>query len=96
MEDKNFETWSEAEKHIAEKLMLQSESFANAVIEQAKASAKRWFVAWLITLAALVGTNAAWLYVWQSYEYVSQDGSGLNTINTGTQENIDYGSENEN
>lgn len=93
MEDKNFETWSEAEKHIAEKLMLQSESLANAVIEQTKESAKRWFVAWLITLAALVGTNAAWLYVWQSYEYVSQDGSGINSINTGNQEDIDYGAD---
>ena len=83
MEDKT--SWSELEKF-----------FATEVIQQAKISAKRWFVAWLITLAALVSTNAAWLYVWQSYEYVSQDGSGVNTINTGNQENIDYGSENEN
>lgn len=93
MEDKNFETWSEAEKHIAEKLMLQNESFVKSVIEQAKASAKRWFVAWLVTLVALVGTNAAWLYVCQSYEYVSQDGSGINSINTGNQEEIDYGAD---
>lgn len=36
--------------------------FATEVIEQAKASAKRWFVAWLITFTALVGTIAAWIY----------------------------------
>mgnify|MGYP001625114747 FL=1 len=66
---------------------------ATAIIEQAKTSAKRWFVAWLVTLIALVGTNAAWLYVWQSYEYVSQDGSGINSINTGNQEDIDYGAD---
>lgn len=59
--------------------------FAVEVIEQSKRNAKRWFVAWLVTLAALIGTNAAWIYVAQSYEYISQDGSGQNNINTGTQ-----------
>lgn len=84
MEEKNT-NWSELERF-----------FATEVIQQAKISAKRWFVAWIITLAALVGTNAAWIYVWQSYEYISQDGSGVNSINTGNQEDIDYGAENEN
>ncbi|HJD27065.1 MAG TPA: hypothetical protein IAA12_11485 [Candidatus Blautia intestinipullorum] len=68
--------------------------FATQVIKQAKTSAKRWFVAWLITLAALIGTNAYWIYVFNSYEYVSQDGSGVNTINTGNQEDISIGTEN--
>ena len=58
--------------------------FAVEVIEQSKRNAKRWFLAWIGTLAALIGTNAAWIYVAQSYEYVSQDGSGQNNINTGT------------
>jgi hypothetical protein len=70
--------------------------FAVEVIEQSKRNAKRWFVAWLVTLAALIGTNAAWIYVAQSYEYVSQDGSGQNNINTGTQGDIRHGTENEN
>lgn len=70
--------------------------FAVEVIEQSKRSAKRWFVAWLVTLAALIGTNAAWIYVAQSYEYISQDGSGQNNINTGTQGDITHGTENEN
>lgn len=70
-------SWSELEKF-----------FATEVIQQAKISAKRWFIAWLITLAALVATNGAWLYAWQSYEYVSQDGNGINTINTGNQGDV--------
>jgi hypothetical protein len=70
--------------------------FAVEVIEQSKRNAKRWFVAWLVTLAALIGTNAAWIYVAQSYEYISQDGSGQNNINTGTQGDITHGTENEN
>ena len=69
--------------------------FAVEVIEQSKRNAKRWFVAWLVTLAALIGTNAAWIYVAQSYEYISQDGSGQNNINTGTQGDITHGTENE-
>lgn len=70
--------------------------FATEVIEQAKTSAKRWFLAWLITFAALVGTNVTWIYAWQSYEYVSQDGEGINSINTGHQEGIEYGADGEN
>lgn len=70
--------------------------FAVEVIEQSKRNAKRWFVAWLVTLSALIGTNAAWIYVAQSYEYISQDGSDQNNINTGTQGDITHGTENEN
>lgn len=69
--------------------------FAVEVIEQSKRNAKRWLLAWIVTLAALIGTNAAWIYVAQSYEYVSQDGSGQNNINTGTQGDITHGTENE-
>lgn len=57
------------------------EFFATSVIQQAERSAKRWFIAWLITLAALIGTNMAWLYVMNSYEYVYQDGEGQNNYN---------------
>lgn len=70
--------------------------FAVEVIEQSKKNAKRWFLAWIVTLAALIGTNAAWIYVAQSYEYVSQDGSGQNNINTDTQGDVTHGTENEN
>lgn len=69
MEDKKA-TWEGLEKF-----------FAVEVIEQSKRSAKRWFIAWLITLAALIGTNMAWLYVMNSYEYVYQDGEGQNNYN---------------
>lgn len=67
--------------------------FATEVIEQSKRTAKRWFTAWVITFAALIISNFVWLYVFQSYDYVSQDGSGINNINTGHQEEIEYGAE---
>lgn len=84
-EEKKEPTWEGFEKF-----------FATEVIEQSKTQAKRWFIAWIVTLVALIGTNAYWIYVFNGYEYVSQDGSGLNSINTGNQEDIDYGTENEN
>lgn len=94
-----IDKWSNAEKTLAEMLLqntiTREDSMATHTIEQAKEGVRKWFIAWLITLAALVGTNAAWLYVAQSYEYASQDGDGINSINTGHQEDIDYGAENE-
>lgn len=50
-------------------------------------NSKRWFIAFIITLFLLFGTNMAWLYVFQSYDYETeeyeQDGNGYNNINTG-------------
>lgn len=35
---------------------------ATEVIAQAKRIARRWFVAWVITLVALIVTNIIWVY----------------------------------
>ena len=35
----------------------------------------------VLLIIMLVGTNMAWLYVFQSYDYVSQDGDGQNYFN---------------
>ena len=71
MDDKNVEVkdWIGAEKWLAE------------MVEQARANAKRWFIISIILLAALVATNAYWIYTMNSYEYVYQDGSGQNNFN---------------
>lgn len=89
--------WNDATKTLAEMLLektiAREDSMATHTIEQAKSGVKRWFVAWLITLAALVGTNAAWIYVFQSYEYVVQDGKGINNVNSGNQGDVTNGTE---
>lgn len=72
-----------------------AEKFVSELIQDAQRQSKRWFIAFVVTLVALVGTNAYWIYVFNSYEYVSQDGEGINTINTGNQEDINYGAESE-
>lgn len=82
MEEKD-KTWSEIE-----------ELFSTEVIEQSKRTAKRWFIIWLITFLTLVGTNGVWIYMFNQYDYVSQDGSGVNTYKTDVNGDVNNGSEN--
>lgn len=67
------------------------ETLAVEIIKQSERNARRWFIAWIVTLCALIITNSAWIYVFNTYEYISQDGQGINSINTGHQEDLDIG-----
>lgn len=73
------QAWKDAEKLVSE------------LISDARAQAKRWFIAFLVTLAALFGTNVYWIYVFNSYEYVSQDGEGFNYYNSDVEGDIENG-----
>ena len=72
-------TWDDAGKMVSE------------LIHDIKSQSKRWFVAFLITLVALVGTNAYWIYQWNSYDYVSQDGEGYNYYNSDVEGSVTNG-----
>ena len=63
------------------------------VLKDNQKQAKRWFVAFVITMAALIGTNAYWIYQWSSYDYVSQDGEGYNYFNSNIDGDISNGAE---
>lgn len=65
---------------------------------------KRLIVIIVIVLAMLFGSNIAWLYVWNQYEYVdetestttikaTQDGEGVNIVGG---EDVSYGSDSNN
>ena len=82
MEDKTKQ-WKDLEEY-----------FATEVIEQSKRTAKRWFAIWLITFIALVTTNTVWIYVFKSYEYVQQDGSGVNNYHTDIDGDLENGTKN--
>lgn len=73
------QAWKDAEKFVSE------------LISDSRAQAKRWFIAFLVTLAALFGTNVYWIYVFNSYEYVSQDGEGFNYYNSDVEGDIENG-----
>ena len=70
-----------------------AEMFVSELIKDSQAQAKRWFIAFLVTLAALFGTNLYWIYQWNSYDYVSQDGEGHNYYNADVEGDITNGSE---
>jgi hypothetical protein len=60
---------------------------------------KRLTVALILSILLIFISNALWLYAWCQYDYVSentsytQDGKGVNNINTNTQGDIDNESE---
>ena len=64
-------------------------TFAMEVLEQAKRNTKMWFVTWILTMAALIGTNAYWIHIFNSYEYVYQDGEGQNNYNNNVEGDVD-------
>lgn len=63
---------------------------------------KRLIIALVIAIILIFASNVAWLYAWCQYDYTSeeitysQDGEGMNTINTGRQGDIINESENDN
>lgn len=83
MEEKKETKWSQVEEYLAAQ-----------VIDQAKRATKRWFIAWLITMAILFVTNGIWIYVFNSYEYVYQDGTGENYYNNEIDGDVDNGTAN--
>lgn len=83
MEEKKQTKWSQVEEYLA-----------TQVIDQAKRATKRWFIAWLITMSILFVTNGIWIYVFNSYEYVYQDGTGENYYNNEIDGDVDNGTAN--
>lgn len=81
--EENKITWNDAGKFVSE------------LISDAKRQSKRWFIAFVVTLIALVGTNIYWIYQWNSYDYVSQDGEGYNYYNSDIEGDITNGTENQ-
>jgi hypothetical protein len=63
-----------------------------ALVKQLKTM---WMVIVLLIIL-LVGTNMAWLYVFQSYDYVSQDGEGYNYYNRQVGGDVNNGAESQN
>jgi hypothetical protein len=55
---------------------------------------KRLVIALVVSVILMFTSNALWLYAWCQYDYTSeevtysQDGEGLNNINTGTQGDV--------
>lgn len=76
------------------KLMEEKkENCATDVLGTLVKQLKTMWIAIFILIVLLVGTNMAWLYVFQSYDYVTQDGSGYNYYNSRVQGDVFNGAE---
>lgn len=71
----------------------QTKSPAVEAIAQAKDRTALMFIIWVITMVLFAGTNIYWIYVFQSYDYVSQDGNGVNNYNSFNGGNTNNGTE---
>lgn len=80
MDTKKTTTWDDAEKLVTE------------MFRDNQQQARRWFIAFMIALFALIGTNTYWIFQWSSYDYVSQDGEGYNYYNSDIEGDILNGS----
>lgn len=98
------ETWKQMSGLVAD-LMQQNASltaevakyrdgWATEVIAEAKQSAKRWHRTAIAFFAGFLVTNVIWIYVFQSYDYISQDGTGINSYKTEIGGNVFNGTEN--
>lgn len=85
-EEKGIENIKEPVPYIAHEYMMV----------RMERQIKRLWIALVIAILSTLITNLAWIYYESQFETVSysQDGEGLNNINTGSQGDI-YGSESE-
>lgn len=78
-----------------------SVSLATELLMEVKKQTRRWFIAFIICLILLFGSNMVWLYAWNQYEFTSceinsEDGGNANYIgNDGDIMNGTYQSEND-
>ena len=62
-------SWSQVVQNVAKMqraLECYESNLATSVIEDAKRKTQNIFSFWLVTLAALIGTNLGWLYVFMT------------------------------
>lgn len=74
----------------------EKEEKGNSATDVLSALVKQLKTMWLVIIlliVLLVGTNMAWLYVFQSYDYVSQDGDGYNYYNHEVEGDVFNGAE---
>lgn len=76
----------------------EKEDKENCATDVLGALVKQLKIMWcaiFVLIALLVVTNMAWLYVFQSYDYVSQDGEGYNYFNSRVEGSVYNGADGE-
>lgn len=97
------ENWSEILEHYIELQKFYDESKSSLASEvmadnDKKDARKNKIIAYLIgviiiLIIGLIGTNVYWIYQWNSYDYVSQDGEGYNYYNADVEGDVNNGAD---
>lgn len=78
--------------------MGNEEKMGNSATDVLNFYAKQFKVMWaaiFVLIVLLVTSNMVWLYVFQSYDYVSQDGEGYNYFNSRVEGSVYNGTDSE-
>lgn len=70
------------------------DGWAIEAMQQAQQNAKKWHRTAIMLFTGFLVTNAIWIYVFQSYDYISQDGTGINSYKTEIGGDVFNGAEN--
>lgn len=97
------ENWSEILEHYVELQKFYDESKNSLASEvmadnDKKDARKNKIIAYLIgvimfLIIGLIGSNLYWIYQWNSYDYVSQDGEGYNYYNADVEGDVMNGTD---
>ncbi len=82
----------------------QQENFATEIFRVFQRQARTTITGLLLIIAVLVAVNAVafvwndhkWRELFSSYDFISQDGEGLNSVNNGIQGDLNFGEGQEN
>lgn len=98
------ENWPEILEHYVELQKFYDESKNSLASEvmadnDKKDARKNKIIAYLIgvimfLIIGLIGSNLYWIYQWNSYDYVSQDGEGYNYYNADVEGDVMNGADN--
>lgn len=53
--------------------MEEENTLAFELLHEVKSASKRWFIIFIITLLALIGTNIGWFIYESQWDYVSEE-----------------------
>ncbi len=76
--------------------MVEAKEKENSATDTLSTLAKQLKTTWIaifVLLVMLFVTNGIWIYVFQSYDYVSQDGNGQNYFNSRIEGSVYNGTE---
>ena len=96
--NENPESWEKIIQHVAELENQYHERSGKLVSELMADHArreKRMLAVIIALVVAFVATNGYWIYQWNSYDYISQDGQGYNYYNSDIEGDVNNGAENQ-